>query len=73
MSVISVDSNQVIATIPVGNNPDGIAVTPDGAFVYVCNQESDNIVTFLVDQATGELSATGQRVETGSPVTIVFV
>jgi YVTN family beta-propeller protein len=28
--VIDTETNQVIATIPVGNGPDGVAVGPDG-------------------------------------------
>ncbi len=40
--------------------------------LYACNQGSDTVVTFRIDQETGELTPTGQVVETGSPVTIVF-
>jgi len=33
----------VIATIPVGFDPEGLAVTPDGSKVYVANFGSDNV------------------------------
>src|SRR5262245_46069854 len=33
VSVIDTASNTVVATVPVGANPQGVAVTPDGAFV----------------------------------------
>jgi 6-phosphogluconolactonase len=37
------------------------------------NQGSDTIVTFRVNGATGRLTPTGQVVQTGSPVCIIFV
>ena len=35
-------------------------------------QDSDTIVTFRVDPATGTLTPTGQVSQTGSPVCIIF-
>jgi YVTN family beta-propeller protein len=37
VSVISTASNTVVATVAVGNNPRGLAATPDGSLVYVTN------------------------------------
>ncbi len=37
ISVINSKTNSVITTIPVGGNPEGVAVSPDGNFVYVTN------------------------------------
>jgi YVTN family beta-propeller protein len=37
VSVIDTATNTETATIPVGNNPFGVAVTPDGSKVYVTN------------------------------------
>ena len=37
VSVIATATNTVIATIPVGVAPIGVAVTPDGSKVYVAN------------------------------------
>ena len=37
VSVIDRATNTVVATVPVGITPQGIAVTPDGAFAYVAN------------------------------------
>ena len=39
VSVIDTATNTVIATIPVGSSPFGVAVTPDGSKVYVANDE----------------------------------
>jgi 6-phosphogluconolactonase (cycloisomerase 2 family) len=38
----------------------------------VANQDSDSIVTFRRDRASGKLQATGAVTETPSPVAILF-
>jgi YVTN family beta-propeller protein len=43
VSVIDIATNTVTATIPVGTNPLGVAVTPDGSKVYVANFGDDNV------------------------------
>jgi uncharacterized repeat protein (TIGR01451 family) len=50
VSVIATVTNTVTATIPVGTNPLGVAVTPDGAFVYVTNRNISGTVLVI---ATG--------------------
>ena len=49
---VDVDGNSGngITRIPVGTSPVGVAVTPDGAFVYVTNQNSNNVS--VIDTAT---------------------
>src|ERR1044072_2664410 len=42
VSVIDTATNTVVATIPVGS-PQGIAVTPNGAFAYVANADSNTV------------------------------
>ncbi|MGW8955883.1 hypothetical protein ACWGRH_38945, partial [Streptomyces sp. NPDC055709] len=44
------------ATVPVGNTPRAVAVTPDGAFVYVTNEGSDDVS--VVDSGTNTVTAT---------------
>jgi YVTN family beta-propeller protein len=39
LSVIATATNTVIASIPIGGTPDGVAVTPDGSKVYVVNAD----------------------------------
>ena len=46
VSVINATTNQVAATIPVGTNPYGVSVNPDGSKVYVTNYGS-NIVSII--------------------------
>jgi len=43
VSVIDTRSNSVIATIPVGVDPEGVAVGPDGSAVYVTNFSSNTV------------------------------
>jgi YVTN family beta-propeller protein len=43
VSVINPSINTVVATIPVGINPRGIAFNPDNGFLYVTNFGSDTV------------------------------
>ncbi|MDQ2787240.1 MAG: lactonase family protein [Chloroflexota bacterium] len=55
-----------------GTMPRFFALDPAGQFLSVANQGSDTIVAFRVDRTTGMLNPTGDIVQTGSPVCIVF-
>jgi 6-phosphogluconolactonase (cycloisomerase 2 family) len=55
-----------------GKTPRYFGLDPSGTLLYAGNQDSDTIVTFRIDPTTGKLTPTGQTVQTGSPVTIVF-
>jgi 6-phosphogluconolactonase (cycloisomerase 2 family) len=55
-----------------GKTPRFFAIDPTGKFMFVANEDSDTIVTYAIDHETGKLSATGNVVQTGSPVCIVF-
>jgi len=50
------DPNNGITRIPVGDVPLGTAVTPDGAFVYVANVNSDNVS--VIDTSTNTVTDT---------------
>ena len=56
VSVIDTASNTVTATVPVGNVPNGVAVTPDGARVYVANIFGNSVS--VIDTATNIVTAT---------------
>ncbi len=43
VSVVDTATNTVIATIPVGNSPVGVAVDPAGRRVYVANSSDNNV------------------------------
>jgi YVTN family beta-propeller protein len=56
VSVIDTASNTVTATVPVGNFPNGVAVTPDGARVYVANIFGNSVS--VIDTASNAATAT---------------
>jgi 6-phosphogluconolactonase len=56
-----------------GKTPRHFTIDPTGAFLLAANEESNNIVVFRIDPATGALTPTGQTVEVSSPVCITFV
>jgi len=56
VSVIDAAGNAVVATIPVGNVPYGIAVDPSGTRVYVANNGSNSVS--VIDAASNAVVAT---------------
>jgi len=55
-----------------GNGPRNFAITPDGNYLFVAHQKSDNIVIIKMDKKTGILSDTGKKIEVGAPVCLLF-
>ena len=68
VSVINTTNNTVLATIPVGRFPSGVAITPDGTRIYVTNI-FDSIS--VIDAATNSVVATIPSVQfpTGIAIT----
>ena len=56
VSVINTANNNVVATIPVGNFPNGLAVNPNGTRIYVVNY-GDGTVS-VIDTANNNVVAT---------------
>jgi len=56
VSVIDTATNTVAATVQVGIGPQGVAITPNGAFAYVANFDSNNVS--VIDTATNAVVAT---------------
>ncbi|MGH9264317.1 MAG: beta-propeller fold lactonase family protein [Acidimicrobiales bacterium] len=56
VSVVDTATNTVVATIPVGDQPNALAVRPDGTRVYVANGGSDTVS--VIDTATNTVVAT---------------
>lgn len=55
-----------------GKCPRCFTIDPDEKFIFVANQESDAIATFIIDKASGKLIDTGFRTALPSPVCIKF-
>ena len=47
--------------------------SPTGKYLLAANQDSENVVVFHLDPATGRLTPTGQTIEVGAPVCVLFV
>ena len=56
VSVINTATNAVVATVGVGTNPSGVAVTPDGTRAYVANTGSNSVS--VINTATNAVVAT---------------
>ena len=56
-----------------GRIPRNFEVSPDGAFLAAANQDTSDIFTFRIDQATGLLSWTGQKAVAGTPICVRFL
>jgi 6-phosphogluconolactonase (cycloisomerase 2 family) len=78
IAIFAVDRAQGILS-PIGweptqrKTPRFFALDPTANFLYAANPDSDTIVGFRINPATGRLTATGQVVPTGSPVCIIIV
>jgi len=69
LSVIDLATNTVIATVPVGTNPQGVAINPAGTMVYVANTGSNEFT--VIDTTTYEaitISGPGGMGATGAAV-----
>lgn len=56
-----------------GDWPRNFALDPTGRLLLVANQRSDSIVPFSMNPQTGELTATGARIDIPAPVCLRFV
>jgi len=75
--VFSVDDNskklKTVSFVPVeGNWPRNFGLTPDGKFMLVANERSDNITVFKLNPETGMPTFTGNQISLHKPVCIEF-
>jgi 6-phosphogluconolactonase len=57
----------------LGKTPRSFALDPTGHYMFVANQDSDNIVIFRVESKTGRLVSTGQILSVHAPTCVTFV
>jgi 6-phosphogluconolactonase len=57
----------------LGRCPRNFAIDPSGAWLLAAHQESDSIVLFRIDAATGALSPVGRACELSMPVCVTLV
>jgi 6-phosphogluconolactonase len=53
--------------------PRNFAIEPSGQYMLVANQSGNSVISFRIDQKTGELTPTGSSVAVGSPVCVRFI
>ncbi len=56
-----------------GRTPRSFAIDPTGRWLLAANQDTNDIFVFRIDQKTGALTPTGQRVQVSQPVCVLFV
>lgn len=55
-----------------GISPRDFSITPDGSFLVIANEKSNNVTSLQRDSISGLLEPTGYSIEVGSPVCILF-
>jgi 6-phosphogluconolactonase len=55
-----------------GREPRNFAIDPNGAFLLVANQKTNNIITFKINSKSGQLYNTGYEVKVSMPVCLEF-
>jgi 6-phosphogluconolactonase len=56
-----------------GRTPRNFSIDPTGRWLLAANQTSDNVHVFRIQPETGRLESTGQSVEVGAPVCVVYL
>jgi 6-phosphogluconolactonase len=55
-----------------GAEPRGFAIDPTGRILLAANQNSNNLVPFLIDPGMGHLSRFGEEIQVSMPVCVKF-
>ena len=56
-----------------GRTPRSFSVDPSGQYLFVANQDSNNVVVFHIDPINGQLTSTGKSLAISAPVAVQFV
>lgn len=62
----------ISTTKALGKMPRFITLSPDENYIYALNEASDDIVSFRIDKKSGQLTSTGFKIKSGSPVCMIF-
>jgi 6-phosphogluconolactonase len=65
------ETKQIISV--KGKHPRNFVIDPTSHFLLVANRDSDNIVIFSIDPASGLLKATGKEISIPNPVCLKFL
>jgi 6-phosphogluconolactonase len=76
IAVFAVQANGTLKLVEItpcgGKHPRNFELSPDGNWLVCANQDTNNLVSFKVDAATGRLTATGHTVTVPKPVCVLF-
>jgi len=56
-----------------GKHPRNFDLSPDAKWLVCANRDTDNLVVFACDPATGKLSRTGVTATVAMPVCVLFM
>jgi 6-phosphogluconolactonase len=56
-----------------GKGPRGFGIDPGGGYLVAANQESNSVSVFRITPGSGHLTSTGQTLQIGAPVCVVFL
>ena len=78
LAVFAIDSSSglltPVADVPIeGAYPRHFAIDPTGQVLIAAHQNSNNLAVFRIDADTGEPRFTGQHVELGAPMCVLYV
>jgi 6-phosphogluconolactonase len=59
-------------TSSLGKTPRNFAIDPTGKFLFVANQNTDDIYIFRINKTTGTLAYTNNKIEVGNPSCLKF-
>lgn len=59
-------------TSSLGKTPRNFVIDPNGNFLLVANQNSDDVYIFRINKNTGKLTYTGNKIEVGNPSCLKF-
>lgn len=60
------DKNRLIAQIPVGTEPNGTALAPDGKHLYVANTVSGTVTSFRINRGNGPIQHFTRHIQVGT-------
>lgn len=76
LAVFAVQADGTLQLVEItpcgGQHPRNFALSPDGNWLVCANQNSNNLVSFKVDAATGRLTPTGSVVTVPQAVCVLF-
>jgi 6-phosphogluconolactonase len=64
---------KLVETVTSGGKALHFAIDPNGNFLLVANQNSNNAVAFRIDRNSGRLTKFGERDHVVSPVSVAFL